>query len=232
MDQKKLYTDFWNLISETEDYIKYGMKTKHPGTPVFTERSAETETVKPVMAVQEIISDSENCQNCPMLKAGKKAMPMLGNIRSDLWVVTDPPLQEAEKLNRPFGDSEMEYFQKWMTAIELSLPNDLMVQNLTRCRTPGNRPPFPEEMNRCGKEIISRLEIHRPKVILVMGSACASWFTSQKGVKVSEIRGRLYSWQGIPLVVTYSPDQVLSYGELKRPVWEDLKSLRNILSGS
>lgn len=232
MDQKKLYTDFWNLLSETEDYIKYGMKTQRTSSPVFTDRVAVSENIQAVSEVQEIIPDSENCQNCPMLKAGKKAMPLIGNTHSDLWVVTDPPLLEAEKRNHPFSDSEMEYFQKWMSAIDLSLPNDLMLQNLTRCRTPGNRPPFPEEMNRCSKEIIARLEVHRPKVILAMGSACASWFTSQKGMKVSEIRGQLYSWHGIPVVVTFSPDQVLSYGELKRPVWEDLKSLRNILSGS
>lgn len=232
MDQKKLYTDFWNLLSETEDYIKYGMKSQRSGTPVITIGEPVPEKSELKSEVQEIVSNSENCMNCPMLKAGKKAMPLYGNPNSDLWVVTDPPLLEAEKINRPLSESEMDYFQKWMSAIDISLPDDLLLQNLTRCRTPGNRPPFPEEMSRCAKEILSRLEHHRPKVILAMGSACASWFTSQKGMKVSEIRGKLYTWQGIPLIVTYSPDQVLSYGELKRPVWEDLKSLRNVLSGS
>ncbi|MDA3955745.1 MAG: uracil-DNA glycosylase, partial [Oceanispirochaeta sp.] len=71
-----------------------------------------------------------------------------------------------------------------------------------------------------------------PKIIRSMGASCSAWFLGQKGMKVSEMRGRLYEWNGIPLVVSYSPKQVLDFGELKRPVWEDLKSLRNVLNGN
>ncbi len=231
MDQKKLYTDFWNLLSDSEDYFRYGMKTRRGEAPDF---SADQPVPGPESFVleNEVLPPTENCENCPMHKAGRKAVSAMGTVASDLWVVTDPPSLEAEREKMPLGHAEMDYFQKWMTAIELSLPGGLLLQNLTRCRTPGNRPPFAEELNRCGREIESRLKIHRPKAILAMGPSCAGWFSGLKGQKVSEIRGRLYMWRDIPVVVTYSPDQVLSYGELKRPVWEDLKSLRNILSGS
>ncbi|MDC7232271.1 MAG: uracil-DNA glycosylase [Spirochaetales bacterium] len=232
MDQKKLYTDFWNLLSETEDYLKYGKKTRRDEAPVFTERPPEDLSPQNAAPAEEFIPDSEHCQSCPRGKDGKTAVPLMGSVRSDLWVITDPPGLEAEKLNKPLGHSEMEYFEKWMAAIEMSLPGDLCLQNLTRCRMPGNRPPFPDEINRCAREIVQRLEQHRPKALLVMGPATGAWFSGQKGKKVSEIRGQLYTWQGLPVVVTYSPDQVLNYGELKRPVWEDLKSLRNILNGS
>jgi len=126
----------------------------------------------------------------------------------------------------------MEYFEKWMDAIGLSPGRDLCLQNLTRCRPPGSRPPFPEEIKRCGTVLAHQLAIHRPRVILALGPVCGTWFARRKGVPLEELRSQIYNWEGIPVVISYSPHQVLTHDELKRPVWEDLKTLRNILNGS
>ncbi len=236
MDQNTLYTDFWKLLNKSEDYLRYGKISSASSAaelPDFTVPSAEEQASSTVLLKSEVsVLNPENCADCPLVKAGRRAVPALGNPASDLWVVTDPPGLEAEKNAFPLVGDEMDYFSKWMKAIELELPDDLYLQNLVRCRPPGNRPPFSEEMNRCGREIRQRLQAHRPRVILALGPHCASWFSGRRGEKVSAIRGQVYSWEGIPVVVSYSPDQVLSYGELKRPVWEDLKGVRNILNGS
>jgi DNA polymerase len=209
------------------------MESGKSQAPDFSVKKSLTPMTDPVTEPQDMTNfPSENCQNCSMSKAGRKAVPVLGNQNSDLWVITDPPSLEAERLGLPLGPDEMDYFQKWMAAIDMNLPEDLCLMNLTRCRPPGSRPPFPEEITRCAKDLESRLNRRRPRVLFSMGPSCSAWFTGQKGMKVSEMRGRLYDWYGVPLVVTYSPIQVLNFGELKRPVWEDLKSLRNILNGS
>jgi len=232
MGQNELYTEYWKLLNRTEDYLRYGKEIDHQ-LPQFQIRKAPQQNPGTPPPEHHISSyPSEDCGNCAMSKAGRRAVPPLGNFNSDLWVITDPPSLEAEKLHHPLGPDEMDYFQKWMTAIEMNLPDDLCLQNLPRCRPPGSRPPFPDEINRCARELENRLSQHKPKVILSLGLSCSAWLTQQKGMKVSEMRGRLYHWKGIPLIVSYSPEQVLNFGELKRPVWEDLKSLRNVLNGS
>lgn len=233
MDRNTLYTDFWELLSKSEDYLRYGMRSSRGDAPDFS-APPEPEPLSPETRGHEAfpVLDPDNCADCPLAKAGRRAVPSMGNPGADLWVFTDPPGLEAEKNAFPLMGDEMDYFSKWMKAIDLELPDDLYLQNLIRCRPPGNRPPFPEELNRCGRELIQRLKTHRPRVILALGPSPASWFTGRRGGKVSALRGQVYSWEGIPVVVSYSPDQVLSYGELKRPVWEDLKGVRNILNGN
>jgi len=230
MEQNELYTEYWKLLNRTEDYLRYGRETKHR-IPDFQPRKTAVQN-RPETGNEMPVSSfpSEDCGSCAMSKAGRRAVPLYGNPDSDLWVVTDPPSLEAEKLHVPLGPDEMDYLQKWMAAIEVELPGGLCLQNLPRCRPPGSRPPFPDEISRCARELESRLIRHKPRVILSLGASCSAWFTGQRGMKVSEMRGRLYEWKGVPLVVSYSPDQVLNYGELKRPVWEDLKSLRNLLN--
>jgi len=230
MERNTLYTDFWNLLQTSEDYLKFGMKSG-VSAPDFTAPHGEEPSAELPTEGQNPIPrpNPENCSPCSMAKSGRRPVAPLGRPEAPLWVITDAPSLEAERLNVPLGEDEMEYFRKWMTAIELKVPDDLYLQNLTHCRTPGSRPPFPEELKRCASEIAASVRQYKPKLIFSMGPYCSAWLTGQGGMKISAIRDVLYHWEGVPLVVSYSPDQVLSYGELKRPVWEDLKRLRKLL---
>ena len=125
----------------------------------------------------------------------------------------------------------MDYFLKWMTAIELDAEQDVLLMNFPRCRPPGNRPPYPEELKRCSRSIEELIEKSRPLLILTLGAVPSAFFSGNPGRKVSEIREQLAQWKGIPVLSTFSPDQVLTWNELKRPVWEDLKRVRNLLNG-
>ncbi|MDA3955669.1 hypothetical protein, partial [Oceanispirochaeta sp.] len=158
MEQNELYTDYWRLLSRTDDYLRYGKEIRPVQVPDFS--TPEVHPHQNEILTQETDDlPSENCGLCSMSRAGRKAVPILGRINSDLWVVTTPPSLEADKLHLPLGPDEMDYFQKWMTAIEMNLPTDLCLQNLPRCRPPGSRPPFPEEIGRCAKDLESRLQI-------------------------------------------------------------------------
>ena len=203
MDRNTLYTDFWNLLNKSEDYIRYGKASSGNKAPDF---SAPPEPVAEVPAPrihrEFSVLNPDNCAECPLAKTGRRAVPAMGNPEAALWVLTDPPGLEAEKNAFPLMGDEMDYFAKWMKAIDLELPDDLYLQNLIRCRPPGNRPPFPEEMNRCGMELRQRLQTHRPRVILALGPHCASWFTGRRGEKVSALRGQVYNWEGVPVVVS------------------------------
>ncbi len=46
---------------------------------------------------------------------------------------------------------------------------------------------------------------------------------------IGKLRGRLYRYQGIPLIPTYHPAALLRNPNLKRTVWEDVQLLRKVL---
>jgi len=48
---------------------------------------------------------------------------------------------------------------------------------------------------------------------------------------VGKLRGSVYSYKEIPVIVTYHPSGVLRNPSLRGAVWEDLKQLRVLLDG-
>jgi uracil-DNA glycosylase family 4 len=46
---------------------------------------------------------------------------------------------------------------------------------------------------------------------------------------ITRVHGSFYRYEGIPLVPTFHPSAVLRNPDYRRPVWEDLKKVRNWL---
>jgi len=42
------------------------------------------------------------------------------------------------------------------------------------------------------------------------------------------LRGRVFRYQGVPLIATYHPAALLRNASLKRPTWEDVQLLRRV----
>ena len=55
------------------------------------------------------------------------------------------------------------------------------------------------------------------------------WFLNSKE-PLPAARGRLFEYRSIPVIVTYDPQTVLNESGLRRPVWEDLKTVRRLLN--
>ena len=67
-----------------------------------------------------------------------------------------------------------------------------------------------------------------PKVILALGGTAAE---ALLGVRKSlgELRGKVHSYNGIPLVVTYHPAALLRNPNWKKPTWDDVRIARQLL---
>ncbi len=248
MNQKQLYTDFWKLISLSEDFIKYGKRSGEYVAPEWntaappnspsgsaSQKSGKESPVAPRPNTDHplvSVDTREACGGCALSRMGKSAVPAIGADKPRLLVLCGPPSVRAEENHVPLAAEEMDYFLKWISAIDLDLEKDVLLMNFPRCRMPGSRPPFTEEMNRCSSSIDSFLFNRKVEAILTLGPVPSAFYMNEPGRKVSEIREKNGLWNGIPVFATFSPDQVLSYDELKRPVWEDLKKVRDLLNGS
>ncbi|OQY33374.1 MAG: hypothetical protein B6241_08095 [Spirochaetaceae bacterium 4572_59] len=245
MSQKQQYTEFWKLLSLTEDYLKFGKKTGEYIPPVFSDSPAAVVnpgSSSPVPRNHRVKQNTEHplvplntesaCEHCSIAKMGKTPVPAIGTESPRLLVLCGPPSVDAEQSHVPLAAEEMDSFLKWISAIDLDLEKDVLLMNFPRCRPPGNRPPFQDEMKRCATIVQELLERVKPVLILTLGPIPSAFFTGNPGMKVSAIRENVAHWNGVPVCVSYSPDQVLSYDELKRPVWEDLKRVRDLINGA
>jgi DNA polymerase len=73
-----------------------------------------------------------------------------------------------------------------------------------------------------------QIELIRPKTILSVGRI-ASGLLIGSSAGIGRLRGKTYYYDGIPLIPTYHPSGVLRNPDFRRPVWEDLKRLAELL---
>ncbi len=124
------------------------------------------------------------------------------------------------------------YMDKWMDAIGLKRDRDLFIGNIVKCRPPGNRDPFPDEIEACHPYLHRQIELIKPKLILSVGRI-SSQFLTKSSLGIGRLRGRIYNYMGIPLVPTYHPSGVLrNPSDYRKPVWEDLKTVRAFLQNT
>ena len=111
----------------------------------------------------------------------------------------------------------------------IEVPRDsVYITNIVKCRPPQNRKPLPDEIAACIPYLHRQLELIRPKVILALGGTAGE---AMLGVRKSlgELRGKVHTYNGIPLVVTYHPAALLRNPNWKKPTWDDVRIARQLL---
>jgi len=94
--------------------------------------------------------------------------------------------------------------------------------NVLKCRPPENRNPLPHEIEQCSPYLLRQLESLKPRVICCLGKFAAELLLGVKGT-IASLRGRVYTYRGAKLIVTYHPAACLRNPGYKRPVWEDMQ---------
>ena len=105
---------------------------------------------------------------------------------------------------------------------------DVYICNILKCRPPNNRNPFPTEILACEPYLVRQLEIIKPDVICALGKFAAQTLLKVQ-TSISQLRGRIYDYQGIKLLPTFHPAYLLRNPKDKRLVWEDMKKIRREL---
>ncbi|HEX9106786.1 MAG TPA: uracil-DNA glycosylase, partial [Longimicrobiales bacterium] len=88
--------------------------------------------------------------------------------------------------------------------------------------------PLPDELAACAHFLKAQLTEIRPKVLLAIGKFAAQTLVGSED-SISHLRGRVFRYEGIPLVVSYHPAYLLRNGSAIRTVWEDFQLARKVL---
>ena len=175
-------------------------------------------------AVAEQIRTTYCCALCPNRT---NAVPGEGNPNARLFLVGEGPGATEDAQGRPFVGQAGNLLNGILEAIEVPRES-VYITNIVKCRPPQNRKPLPDEIAACIPYLHRQLEIVRPKVILCLGSTSAE---AMLGVRRSlgELRGKVHTYNGIPLVVTYHPAALLRNPNWKKPTWDDVRIARQLL---
>ena len=184
----------------------------------------------PGEALVAIRQDLGECTRCKLHGLGRRQIVFgVGNPAADLMFVGEAPGADEDVQGEPFVGRAGQLLTKIIEAIGLRR-EDVYIANVIKCRPPGNRNPEPDEVAQCEPFLFRQIDTIKPKVIVALGKFAAQSLLRTTD-PITRLRGREYKYRDAILIPTYHPAYLLRTPSAKREVWEDMKRVREILTG-
>ncbi|MCX7985004.1 MAG: uracil-DNA glycosylase [Bacteroidetes bacterium] len=167
-----------------------------------------------------------NCTKCALASTRKNFVFGVGNPHAEVVVVGEAPGADEDEQGEPFVGKAGQLLNKILEAIQFRR-EEVFICNVLKCRPPNNRDPLPEEIAHCEPYLWKQLELVQPKAILCAGRI-AGQALLKTNATLTQLRGKIHSYRGIPLMVSYHPAALLRNPGWKRPCWEDVQQFRKL----
>jgi uracil-DNA glycosylase len=170
-----------------------------------------------------------DCTACALHAQRKQAVFGVGDENAEWLFVGEGPGAEEDQRGEPFVGQAGKLLDNMLAAIDLKRGRNVYIANVVKCRPPGNRNPEPNEAQACEPFLARQIELIRPKLIVALGKVAAQNLL-QSDASIASLRGRLHSYHGIPMIVTYHPAYLLRALPDKAKAWMDLLYARKTMA--
>ncbi|MEP7284070.1 MAG: uracil-DNA glycosylase [Rubrivivax sp.] len=167
------------------------------------------------------------CVACGLCRQRRQTVFGVGGSHARWMVVGEAPGEQEDRQGEPFVGPAGQLLDRMLAALGLTRAADaepsqqVYIANTLKCRPPGNRNPAPEELAACEPFLQRQLALVQPRIVLAMGRfAVQALLRSNEAI--GKLRGRVHTYQGVPLVVTYHPAYLLRSPHDKARTWQDL----------
>ncbi|MBO7175120.1 MAG: uracil-DNA glycosylase [Spirochaetaceae bacterium] len=228
------FTDDQELVLHQESVQEVSFQdTTDVSAPQIQGRQFQEASLEEISHRQEAIAKLEaqikQCHRCKLCKGRTQAVPGTGVLNPAVLVIGEGPGADEDAQGLPFVGPAGQLLDKMLAAINLSRSTNCYIANIVKCRPPKNRDPEPEESDACRSYLEAQIAILKPTMILAVGRiAIQNLLQTSQGI--GQLRGKILSYNNIPLMATYHPSALLRNQDLKRPAWEDLKIFRTHLT--
>lgn len=205
---------------EDVDDVKEAVRTGGAGEETI--RSFDYETLRDV---------AMECRRCGLAEERKQVVFSDGSRDARLMVVGEAPGAREDATGLPFVGPAGKLLDLLLAAVDLSREESVYICNVIKCRPPGNRNPLPGEIEACAPYLRRQIELVSPGAILAVGTFAGRLLTGRDST-LGNLRGDVYSYEGVPLLVTYHPAALLRNRRWVRSTWDDLQLLRDVLDGT
>ena len=168
------------------------------------------------------------CTACGLHKSRTQTVFGVGDEKAQWMLIGEAPGAEEDRLGDPFVGQAGKLLDNMLAAIGLNRSENVYIANVLKCRPPGNRNPEPEEVAKCTPFLKQQIGLIKPKLIIAMGRFAAQTLLSSDA-SIASLRGRVFRYEGVPLIVTYHPAYLLRTLPDKAKAWEDLVFARKTM---
>ncbi len=209
--------------------IKHEIKEENGNSNSFiADENSVNKNWRDAKSLEVLYNDIHNCMRCELGATRNKFVFGKGDPNADLLIIGEAPGRDEDQQGEPFVGRSGKLLTSILESIQLSR-DDVFIANILKCRPPNNRRPSTSEVDTCEVYLHKQIEILNPKYILALGLTAADTLLKEKCI-MKDIRGEIMDYRGKKLMITYHPSALLRNPNLKRPVWEDMKKLKGLLT--
>lgn len=169
----------------------------------------------------ELAPHIEACTACGLCRTRKRTVPGVGATSAAWMFVGEAPGAEEDAVGEPFVGQAGRLLDNMLKAIGISRAKDAYIANVIKCRPPTNRNPEPAEVAQCAPYLARQIALLQPRIIVALGRFAAMTLLDTDAT-IASLRGRVHTYRGAPLIVTYHPAYLLRTLPDKARAWEDL----------
>ncbi|MDR0644786.1 MAG: uracil-DNA glycosylase [Treponema sp.] len=212
------------FLDTAGDFLRDG-HWQERAMPQWTDTEADAPPMQTADSLEKVAAEVRFCMDCRLCGLRILAVPGEGVSNPSVLVVGEAPGAAEDSSGRPFVGKAGQLLDKMLASIELSRQSNCFIVNTVKCRPPGNRDPLPDETAACARFFSRQFALLQPKAVLCVGRIAAqTLLKTNEGI--GNLRGTFFDYQGRPLIATFHPSALLRDASLKRPAWEDLKTLK------
>ena len=172
------------------------------------------------------VGDISACEECP-LRAKRVAINGVGSKEAKVMFVMGYPAFSTVKENSPYAGEPGRLLARMIAAMKLT-PETVYVSHIVRCRPPDGEEPSREAGRFCFSFLEREISDVTPQVICLFGDFAARCFL-ERAEPLPELRGRFFEKNGMRVMPTWHPDDLIADPDKKRPAWEDLQKIMRCL---
>jgi len=189
------------------------------------------------LAVSEweaLIEEIRNCRKCRLYKSRRNTVPGEGSLTTKLMFIGEAPGAKEDEEGRPFVGAAGKLLTKLLEDNGISRKN-VFITNVVKCRPPGNREPYDDEIEACLPYLIKQIILIKPKIIVTLGRVSTKTLCSITGLhfaSMAKVHGSVriayLDNLEVKLIATYHPAAALYNPRLRIVLEKDFEIIAKV----
>jgi uracil-DNA glycosylase family 4 len=138
--------------------------------------------------LKAVYQEARVCVACPLHETRTNVVFGSGNADAELMFIGEAPGANEDLQGLPFVGQAGKLLEQLLGEIGLER-GDVFIANTLKCRPPGNRDPYPHELEACQHYLYSQLELIQPTMICTLGNFATKLLRGEP-TGISKIHGQ------------------------------------------
>jgi uracil-DNA glycosylase len=188
--------------------------------------SNDVKNIKLPNNLVELKNAVEHCYLCELSKCRKNVLFGYGNSNSNVMFISDEPSKSEDEMGLLYAGKSGELLTKMIENVLNINKEDIYLTTLTKCKSINGLNN--SNIDTCNDYLLKQIEIIKPKLIVTLGEKTYSYLLKNND-NFAQIRGKELSFNGIPLIATFSTSFLLRNPSSKKDAYYDMLKIKNYM---